>query len=144
MSINTISVIANECPEDKYLNRYVREKVCAACASNPEIWRDLGIELMGQEGVAKLDEIKANHGRNVTTCCSEMFTVWRQRQPKANWNQLMRALKEVKLNTLADEIRKLLMPSMEQQRTEQVQEKQSTQGNDCVCSYIPLIKYHTI
>ena len=109
--------------------------MCAACASNPEIWRDLGIELMGQEGVAKLDEIKANHGRNVTTCCLEMFIVWRQRQPKANWNQLMRALKEVKLNTLADEIRKLLMTSMEQQHTEQVQEKQSTPGNDCVCIF---------
>ena len=90
---------------------------------------------MGQEGVSKLDEIKANHGRNVTTCCSEMFIVWRQRQPKANWNQLMRALKEVKLNTLADEIRKLLMPSMEQQHNEQGQEKQSTQGNNCLCIF---------
>ena len=101
-------------------------KVCAACANNPEIWRDLGIELMGQEGVAKLDEIKANNNGNVTKCCSAMFSLWLQMQPKANWNQLMEALKEVELITLADEIKKLLMPSMEQQHTEHMQSLQGS------------------
>lgn len=112
--------------------------MCAACANNPEKWRDLGIELMGEEGVTKLDEIKANNNGNVTKCCSEMFSLWRQLQPKANWNQLIRALKEVELITLADEIKKLLMPPIEQQHTEQMQEKQSIQGNRvCIlCAYL--------
>ena len=105
--------------------------MCAACANNSETWRDLGIELIGQEGVAKLDEIKANNNGNVTKCCSAMFSLWLQMQPKANWNQLIEALREVELITLADEIKNLLMPSMEQQHTEQMQAKQSLQGN-CV------------
>ena len=81
---------------------------------------------MGQEGVAKLDEIKANNNGNVTKCCSAMFSIWLQMQPKANWNQLMGALKEVELITLADEIKKLLMPSMEQQHTEHMQSLQGS------------------
>ena len=33
----------DECPDDKYLNKYVRERVCAAGTNK---WRDLGIVLM--------------------------------------------------------------------------------------------------
>ena len=55
-----------------------------------------------------------------------MFSIWLQMQPKANWNQLMGALKEVELITLADEIKKLLMPSMEQQHTEHMQSLQGS------------------
>ena len=72
---------------------------------------------MGQEGATKLDIIKVNNYGNVTQCCSAMFNVWRERQPKANWNQLMMALKEYKLYALADEINKLLIPSVQQQHT---------------------------
>ena len=113
------SYIADECPEDKYLNKFVREKVCAACVNNPEIWRDLGIELMGQEGATKLDVIKVNNNRNVTQCCSAMLSLWCERQPKANWNQLIMALKEIKLYALADEINELLIPSVQQQHTDE-------------------------
>ena len=124
-------LLADECPDDKYLNKYVREKVCGACASSPDIWRDLGIELMGQQSVSKLDEIKANNGGNVTLCCSAMFSLWRQRQPKANWSQLIIALKEIKLETLADDIEKLLLSSVEQQRhNEHVQNDQNMQHLD--------------
>ena len=127
-------LLANECPEDKYLNKFVVEKVCGACANIPEIWRQLGIALMEQESVTTLDVIKVNNSGNVTLCCSTMFNLWRQRQPKANWNQLIRALKEVKLNTLADEIEKLLSPSVEQQHIEHVQNMQQLdKGMYCIC-----------
>ena len=89
-------MLGDDCPEDIYLNRFVREKICAACAHNPDIWRDLGTVLMGQSGVSGLDIIKANN-KDVMQCYSAMFNIWRQRQPKANWNQLITALKEVKL-----------------------------------------------
>ena len=78
----------------------------AACAHNPDIWRDLGIELLGQNGIAGLDVIKANNTDSVTKCCSEMLTLWRQRQTEASWNQLIDALVQVKLNRVAEEIRK--------------------------------------
>ena len=99
----------NDCPDDKYLNKYVREKVCAAGTNK---WRDLGIELMGQDDVYVLDIIKANSTDNVE-CCSRMFTEWRQRTPKASWKQLIEALKEVKLTQLASELEELLIPSVE-------------------------------
>ena len=108
-----LHTLADDCLEDKYLNKFVRGKVCAACVNSPEIWRDLGIELMGQGAADKLDEIKVNNNENVTKCCSAMFNLWRQRQPKANWNQLIGALKEIELYALADEIKKLLIPSAE-------------------------------
>ena len=99
----------DDCPNDKYLNKYVRGKVCAAGTNK---WWDLGIELMGQDDVYVLDIIKANSTDNVE-CCSRMFTKWRQRTPKASWKQLIEALKEVKLTQLASKLEELLMPSVE-------------------------------
>ena len=100
----------NDCPDDKYLNKYVREKVCAAGTNK---WQDLGIVLMGQDAVASLDVIRVDYPYNVKECCSRMFTEWRQRTPKASWKQLIEALKEVKLTQLASELEELLMPSAE-------------------------------
>ena len=99
----------NDCPDDKYLNKYVRGKICAAGTTK---WRDLGIALMGQNDVYVLDIIKANSTDNVEYC-SRMFTEWRQRTPKASWKQLIEVLKEVKLTQLASELEKLLIPSVE-------------------------------
>jgi len=87
----------------------------AACAHHPDVWRDLGIELLGQDGISQLDVIKVNNGNDVTKCCSEMLTLWRQRQPSASWNQLIEALKQVELNKICTGIEKLLLPSGEQQ-----------------------------
>ena len=102
---------ANDCPDDKYLNKYVREKICAAGTNK---WRDLGIELMEQDAIPSLDVISANHTNNVE-CCTRMFTEWRQRTPKASWKQLIGALKEVQLTQLASELEELLIPSVEKQ-----------------------------
>ena len=102
----TVSV--NECPEDKYLNRHVVSEVVAACAHQPDIWRDLGIELLGQGEIVRLDMIKANNSHDVTKCCSAMLTLWRQRQTDASWSQLIEALKQLKLNRVAREIEKRL------------------------------------
>ena len=114
-------MLGNECPEDKYLNKFVRDKVCAACLDNPDKWRDLGIALMEQRSASKLDVIKINN-KDVMQCCSAMFNLWRQRHPKANWNQLIRALKEVELDALAVEIETLLLPSVKQQEQEVMQQ----------------------
>jgi len=87
----------------------------AACAHHPDVWHDLGIELLGQDEISQLDVIKVNNGNYVKKCCSEMLALWRQRQPSASWNQLIEALKQVKLNRIAIELEKLLVPSGEQQ-----------------------------
>ena len=97
----------NDCPNDQYLNKYVREKVCAAGTNK---WRDLGIVLMGQDAAFGLDVIKVDCPNNVKECCSRMFTEWRQKDPKASWRILIDALKEVQLTQLASELEDLLIP----------------------------------
>ena len=89
------------------MNRHVKEEVAAACAYQSDVWRDLGIELLGQGGIAELDVIKANN-TDVMKCCSKMLSLWLQQQTEASWNQLIEALEQVKLNRLAKEIKKAL------------------------------------
>ena len=98
----------NDLPNDEYLNKYVREKVCAAGTNK---WQELGVVLMGQDAVFVLDVIRTNHTNNIKECCSRMFTEWRQITPKASWKQLIEALKEVKLTQLASELEELLEPA---------------------------------
>ena len=96
----------NDYPHDKYLNRHVRDKVCAA---GPDVWRDLGVELMEQKDVYILDTIQTDSPDNVKRCCTRMFTEWRQRTPKASWKQLIEALRDISLTQLANELEGLLM-----------------------------------
>ena len=116
------------------MNRHIVTEVVAACAHHPNIWRDLGIELLGEDGIAELDMIKANNGDSVTTCCSEMITLWRQRQTGASWNQLIEALVQVKLNRVAEKIRKGLKSHTEYDNeiadTKQAMEITPTQQQD--------------
>ena len=89
------------------MNRHVTKEVAAACAYQSDVWRDLGIELLGKGGIAELDVIKANN-TDVMKCCSKMLSLWLQQQTEASWNQLIGALEQVKLNRLAKEIKKAL------------------------------------
>ena len=103
-------ITVNDCPNDQFLNKYVRTKVCAAGANK---WRDLGIVLMGQDVADDLDVIRIDHPNNVKECCSRMFSEWRQRNTKASYKDLIDGLKEVNLIQLASEVEKLLIPSVE-------------------------------
>ena len=124
---------ADECPKDQYLNRHVVPEVAAACAYQPDVWRTLGIELLGEDGVTQLDVIKANNS-DVTKCSSVMLTLWRQQKIDASWNQLIEALKRLKLNRFAAEIEKGLESPMEQDKKSdpaQVMKVIPTQRQDC-------------
>ena len=90
------------------MNRHVIKELVAVCAYQPDIWRDLGIELLGQCRIAELDIIKANNTGDVLKCCSKMLSLWLQLQTEASWNQLIEALAQVKLNRLAKRIKKAL------------------------------------
>ena len=93
----------------KYLNRHVREQLC----TRTEIWKDLGIELLGVGGNDALNVIQSNNN-DVTNCCSAMFQLWLGRQPTASWRQLIEALKYLKLNYLAYQIEsKLMTPAVD-------------------------------
>ena len=62
------------------------------------------MELLGQDAVYALNVISSNHPSDVEECCLVMFTKWKERTPKANWNQLINALKDVQLVQLASEL----------------------------------------
>ena len=113
MIINVLPV--NDCPDDKFLNKYVRGKVCAAGANK---WRDLGIALMGQKATTDLDVIRVDHPNDVKACCSRMFTEWRQTTLEASWKLLIEALEEVKLTELANELKELLLDRPSEKKSE--------------------------
>ena len=73
---------------------------------------------MGQASLADLDIISVNNHGDLVGRCSSLFSLWLQRQPEANWKQLIDALIKIKLNLLAAEIKKSLILS-EQQKSSQ-------------------------
>ena len=112
-------LLAEDQPNIRYINRHVRSHICEACDSSPGMWKDLGIELMGQDSVADINAISVNNYGDIVGCCSSMFSLWLQKQPEASWKQLIDALINIKLNQLAAEIKKLLIPSEKQESSPQ-------------------------
>ena len=129
-----IFLLVEDRPDIRYLNSHVRSHICSACALNSEVWKDLGIELMGQDCVTELNTISANNRNNVIECCASLFSLWLQRQPEANWKQLIDALDKIKLNQVASEIKKSLISSEQQQGSQPSLKKGS---------YIKMLRYHT-
>ena len=105
-----ITIAVCDRPEVKFLNRHVREQLCARSA---QMWKDLGVILLGSENNDALEVIK-NDNSNVMGRCSAMFQLWLDRQPSASWRQLIQALKELHLNYIAHQIEsKLIIPVLE-------------------------------
>ena len=95
-------------PELKYLYRHVRDSVAVK-------WRNIGVELLEQNDVEKLNLIKMNNAGDASECCGEMLELWLHRQPNASWNQLIEALRApgIKLNDVASKIEGMLASSIE-------------------------------
>ena len=94
----------------KFLNRFVREQLCA---ESENMWKDLGVELLDTKYHYALNAIKHN-STDVKDRCTAMFQLWLQRHPDASWRKLIQALKNLHLNTLAQQIElKLTIPVLE-------------------------------
>lgn len=109
----------NDRPTVKYINKYIKERVCAA---GPDVWLDLGVELLQEKDVPALQMIKSDK----TDCsgrCSEMFKLWLQRQPQASWGLLIKALYEIRMDTLAFDIMKMFSVEKPIQQTATVDQK---------------------
>ena len=91
-------------PTLKLLNKYVKPFVTTK-------WYDLGIELLDDEDVKALDEIQSNYPKDASMCCTKMFQLWLDRQPKTSWRELLQALREpnIGLNELADTVEQELI-----------------------------------
>ena len=66
-------------------------------------WYSLGLELL-DSNTAVLDVIKTSHQRDDDRC-REMFKKWLEMKPDASWSQLVTALNNIELNTVARNIK---------------------------------------
>ena len=79
-------------------------------------WRDIGVQLLHPTLVDDrvLDVIEANHPRSVEECCKSMFEKWLETQKdSANWKQLVEAIKNIRLHSIADKLEKELQGKKE-------------------------------
>ena len=87
------------------------------CAKGTQVWKDVGIELLGGGNDDALDVIE-NDNSDMTNCCSKMFRLWLERQPTASYRQLIQVLEKVKLNYLADQVKSKLKTPVTKPRVE--------------------------
>ena len=71
-------------------------------------WYDVGVMLFDYEHKIVLDLIRADHPNDMDACCKAMFRRWLEVNPCASWNQLLKALDDLGLVTITNEIYKLL------------------------------------
>ena len=89
--------IETDKPQVRYLNKYVRDPLCAACAEGPNKWFELGLILMGEGSRNNLNVIKIDKA-NTYLRCDAMFGLWLQRVPDASWEQLINGLEEISMD----------------------------------------------
>ena len=93
--------IGTDRPAPRLLNRYVRKDIASK-------WEDLGVELLDDEQQPML-KIIAENKLDVQCCCTELFTHWLSVDVNASWNKLIKALKEIDQNYLAEKIRRIIL-----------------------------------
>ena len=76
----------------------------------PTKWYDLGLELLDQEDEQRLNVIKSDSHGDSEKAATEMFQLWLSRKPSANWNDLVQALTNIKVNDLATDIKEMILP----------------------------------
>ena len=64
-------------------------------------WYEIGIQLLREDQESHLDVIKAEHGHDKTTSCTEMFSLWLKSHPNASWQELIESLKAIQLHSVA-------------------------------------------
>ena len=73
-------------PTLQHLNAHVRPLVV-------DVWYDLGLQLLDPDDKSKLDAIKANNSNAPGSACTDMFSLWLQKNPSASWNSLISTIK---------------------------------------------------
>ena len=68
-------------------------------------WCNLGIQLLQEEHIHKLNVIQTNHPSDVQKCCDEFFNYWLGVDVEANWTKLIDALERIQQNSTAAKVR---------------------------------------
>ena len=72
-------------------------------------WYNLGSELLDPKYKNELNTIEADTRYNAATSCRKMFTKWLNTDELASWDKLIKALRVVQLNEIANDIEQLLL-----------------------------------
>ena len=65
-------------------------------------WYTLGIQL--DIAAHELDVIQANNPRNVQHCMRDMLLKWQSKYPQRGWHDIIRSLRELDKNDVANEV----------------------------------------
>ena len=76
----------------------------------PTKWYDLGLELLDQEDEQELNVIESDKHGDSEKSTTDMFKLWLSRKPSANWNDIVQALTDIKMNDLATKIKEMILP----------------------------------
>ena len=94
--------VGSDKPTLKLFNHHIRATIAPH-------WYDLGVELLKEGSVDRLNIIKSDHLQSVEKCCTEMFMYWLRVDKEASWNKLINALQRLGQNTLAANIKKNIL-----------------------------------
>ena len=72
-------------------------------------WYYVGLQLLDPKYENELDTIETDTRNDATTSCRKMFSKWLNTDELASWDKLIKALRIVQLNNVANSIEKLLL-----------------------------------
>ena len=72
-------------------------------------WYELGLVLLDTKYHNELNIIEADNRNVVVTCCRKMFSKWLYIDELASWDKLIKAVRIVQLNNVANDIEQLLL-----------------------------------
>ena len=72
-------------------------------------WYDLGVVLLEPKYQNELNTIEVDTRNDVVTCCRKMFSKWLNTDELASWDKLIKAIRIVQLNNVANDIEHLLL-----------------------------------
>ena len=84
-------------------------------------WDDIGLAL-GLD----CETVRSNYKQDTAKCCEGVFSKWLETSDSASWDQLIKAVKSVKLDKIAEEMQLLL------------QWKNATISRNCATSGMPI------
>ena len=72
-------------------------------------WYELGLVLLDTKYHNKLTIIEDDVRNDAVTCCRKMFSKWLNTDELASWDKLIKAVRIVQLNNVANDIEQLLL-----------------------------------
>ena len=72
-------------------------------------WYELGLVLLDTKYQNELTIIEDDVRNNAVTCCRKMFSKWLNTDELASWDKLIKAVRIVQLNNVANDIEQLLL-----------------------------------